>query len=146
MSDFLYSAPSTPVDILTASLNSLVNDAITNASSSFVLDNTTNRHPFANFYFEFGSAQNLSSSLNPAVIIYLIPLHEQTGTTYPGETEQHAAARCSFEETSNQLVANAVQIPIGPFKYAVVLRNKTDVTFPASGNTLSASTHTGGTP
>ena len=144
MSDFLYSAPTASADALTTQLDSLVNDALS-AQNAAAINNITARLPFVDLFFQFGSVQNLGSAINPSVIVYLIPIHKDD-TNYPDTTEQHAVARLSFDEATGQVYANAVNIPIGPFKYAVALRNKTDVTFTSSGNALAYQTHTGGTP
>lgn len=145
MADFLYSAPTTPVDVLTTQLNSLANN-VTSAAGT-VIDNTSNRHPFINFYIELGSAADLSSAENPGCSVYLVPLHEQTGSTYGDPLEQHVVAFPTFGEVADQRYASTLSIPIGPFKYTPFIRQKTDLaTLDATGNTMSVSTYTGGTP
>ena len=144
MGNFLYSTPTASADALTTELNTLA-DGVISAQNQGVLDNTTNRHPFANFYLEIDAADiDLSGEDNPAAEVYLIPVHDD-GTNYADTSPQHLKAVLGFPEADNQLYAVAVNVPIGPFKYAVALGNQTGQPFPTSGNTLAYSTHTGGT-
>ena len=144
MSNFLYSAPAAGGDALTTELNALADGDIS-AQNQGVLDNTSNRHPFANFYLEIDSADiDLSGEDNPGAEVYLIPVHDNN-TNYADTSPQHLKVVLGFPEADNQIYAVAVNVPIGPFLYAVALGNQTGQPFPATGNTLAYSTHTGGT-
>ncbi len=141
-----FTAPTSAASMLTTELNSLADDDLTSLGSA-VLDNTTNRYEFAGFSLALGSAVDLSASTEPGYQIFLVPSLDSTGyddgpdTTNEKIAQTHWKCTVGFSPVTAAQRASVDEVPIGPYKYKAVAKNKSGAAAPASGNILSVYTY-----
>ena len=135
--DYRYSAPGSVVTLLSTELNSLANNQ--NAITSAGVDPTSDRHLFGDLELAvtFGS----SPTEDTTVEVYFLPTVD--GTNYPnGATGTGITPKSSLlvavfalhNQTAQRHVMRYVGVPNSAYK--VLLRNKSGVSFPASGSTV----------
>ena len=150
MADIKWKTPTVALgDYLTASLNSLANNALDLGAA---IDNETNLCTFIDLELTLASL-NLSSQSSPAVVVYLIESVDG-GTDFDTVTDaattdatmpalDKICTMMGLRPGSGAEAKLAVKsiIPIPPGRFKLAIRNKTGVAFGASGNKLAYRTY-----
>lgn len=130
---------------MSTDLNSLANNTTNIGATAF--DNTVSKDMYAAAELVLASV-DLSGQTNPSVELYIVPSIDGTNyvddgtdastTDYPPSS---ALAGVFQIQATNAAHRSAIEIfQLGPYKYTVVVINKTGVALAASGNTLKITT------
>ena len=152
MVDIKWESPTVSLtSLLTTSLNSLANDT-TDDGAQTAINNETNLCTFMDLELTLGSL-DLSAQDNPAVVIYLIESVDG-GTDFDTYSDNVSAddscppgdkicAIIGLRPGTGAEAKTAIKsmIPIPPGRFKLLLRNKTGVSFAASGNILAYRTY-----
>lgn len=136
----------TLTSVLTTELNSLANNAISNASAT-IIDNTTNLDLFADF--EANVTFALAPTAGTSLDLYLVPSIDGTNYEDGGQTASNVQPSTAYYAGSFivRAVTTAQKIAIqgvrlGPNKFeAVLVNNTTGQALAASGNTVGYRTY-----
>lgn len=150
MATVTYNASLSWTDVMGSNdLNSMANNAGVLTSITAV-DNTTNRHLYADIAFTSGGSVTLSA-VGCHLAIYLLPVSAD-GTNYPNAASGSTASdypamtyfvgAIGFRNAPGTMVGVLEGVRISPTKYKPYVVNKTGNTLSASSNTLKMTTYT----